>query len=103
MLYILAAATASPPMLSVSATATKLIAPPMCRAARAQATRHPTSGPRFFNGTIGKATIVARTVANAPTQKAAKRVPVSLMTRFRSESKSRSGTARGTKNRLTMV
>mmetsp|Transcript_2302 Transcript_2302/g.4941 ORF Transcript_2302/g.4941 Transcript_2302/m.4941 type:complete len:263 (-) Transcript_2302:602-1390(-) len=99
----MAAATASPLMLSVSATATKLMAPPMCLAANAHATRQPTSVPMFFSGMIGKATSVATTVAKAPTPKAARRVPVSLMTRLRSESKSSRGTASGTKKRLTTV
>mmetsp|Transcript_65696 Transcript_65696/g.73300 ORF Transcript_65696/g.73300 Transcript_65696/m.73300 type:complete len:224 (-) Transcript_65696:348-1019(-) len=99
----IAAATASPPMESVSATATKFIAPPICLAAKAHATRHPTSLPNDFNGIIGNVKIVATTVANAPTQKAASNVPVSLMTRFKSESNNNNGTANGTKNLFTTV
>ena len=99
----IAAATASPPILSVSATATKLIAPPICLAAKAHATLHPTSPPNDFNGIIGNVIIVANTVANAPTPKAVSNVPVSLITLFKSESNNNNGIANGTKNLFTMV
>mmetsp|Transcript_14712 Transcript_14712/g.30995 ORF Transcript_14712/g.30995 Transcript_14712/m.30995 type:complete len:202 (+) Transcript_14712:211-816(+) len=96
----IAALTIPPSMFSVSATATKLIAPPICRAARAHATFHPCSKPSAFNGINAKAAIVPITVLTAPTKKARSRDPASLITRFKSESNRKSGTASGTRNLL---
>ena len=98
----MAADTAVPPTCNVSATATKLMAPPICRAARAHATLHPTSGPNAVSGKSGYATNVPHTVAKAPSRKQAKRDPVSVKIRFMSESKSSIGTARGTRNWLVI-
>lgn len=47
--------------------------------------------------------MVPKTVAAAPTPKAAKTVPVSRKTRFKSESNNKSGTANGIKKLLTMA
>ena len=80
-----------PSICNVSATATKLIAPPIWRLHNAEATFHPSS-PKLLRGINANAPIVPIIVDNAPTKKAISNDPVSLITLCKSESNRNNGT-----------
>jgi len=95
--YAIAAETLLPLVCRVSVTATKLIAPPICLAAKPHAIFHPSlpNEQILSSGKTGYAKSVPIIVPIVPTKKEIKRDPVFLNTRFKSESNNRSGIANG--------